>query len=650
MQIKSIILYNSSGDKRTIDFKLGQVNIITGDSSRGKSALLEIVDYCLGGTKFGIPDGVIHNKVAWYAIIFQINDLQVLIAKPKPPENSTSQSQVYYYLGNNIIIPELSQLEVNSNDEAIKTYLSELIGISPNETIVEEGGSRTRFEATIRHTCHYIFQKQSTVANKKILLNGQEDQFIPQAIKDTLPYFLGAIQEDRIKIQKDLRQARRKLELAQNSLREAEFITKERAIFAQNLLIEAQQVGLIDSNFIAKDIKDIVKRLRETLEWQSRDIRLPGNDKFPELQEEIQDIRQNFKQINEKIVAVETFQKKERGFSQEANQQLLRLESINLFQTDNNSASHCPLCNSSLSEATPSLSAIGESLAHLQSNLRKVEIRQPRLLEYIEKLKDEREELRQQIKEKELAVKAAINEQEEAQQIRDSNAHIARIVGRISFYIETVELTDNNSQISLEIERLKKLIADYEKQLDVSEIKAILDSILNRLGLQMTKWAKRLRLEHSDSPYRFDLDKLTVIADRPERPIPMGRMGGGENWLGCHLIALLALHKHFVERNRPVPHFLILDQPTQIYFPSEAYLNLQETPSEETVSTSADIAAVERMFDFLFDVCEELSPNFQIIVTEHANLSNNQRFQNALVEEPWTDGRALVPESWVSED
>jgi hypothetical protein len=114
------------------------------------------------------------------------------------------------------------------------------------------------------------------------------------------------------------------------------------------------------------------------------------------------------------------------------------------------------------------------------------------------------------------------------------------------------------------------------------------------------------------------------------------------------LIALLALHNHFVERDRPVPHFLILDQPTQIYFPSEeAYLNLQGTPSEEIMGASVDMTAVERMFNFLFDVCEELSPNLQIIVIEHANLGNNEKFQNALIEEPWTDGRALVPESWI---
>lgn len=648
MQIKSITLYNSAGDKRTIDFKLGQVNIITGKSSRGKSALLEIVDYCLGRTDFRVPDGVIQDKVAWYAVLFQINEHQVFIAKPKPSENSASQNQVYYNSGTDIIIPEFSQLEANSNDEAIKSFLSDLIGISPNQTIVEEGASRQQFEATIRQAVFYLFQKQGTVANQDILFHRQQEPFIPQVIKDTIPYFLGAIQEDRLKLQKELRQTRQKLAQAQSSLKEAESITKQRFVIGRNLLIEAQQVGLIDSNFIAEDTTDIFEALRSTLEWEANEIILIGNDKFPELQAEIAEIRQEFKQIHEKIISTETFLKKETGFSKEANQQLLRLKSINLFQTENSSANQCPLCNSSLPEYIPSLSAMRESLINLQNNVRKVEVSQPRLIEYLQQLKEQREEIRGQVQEKEMAIKAAIDEQEAAQKIRDTNAHIARTLGRISLYLETLEFTDENSQIRSEVEQLKKLIASYEQQLDIGEIKAILASILNRIGQQMTEWARRLRLEHSDSPYRFDLDKLTVIADRPERPIPMGRMGGGENWLGCHLITLLALHKHFVERNRPVPHFLILDQPTQIYFPSEeVYLNLQGTPSDEIISSRADMAAVERMFNFIFDVCEELSPYFQIIIMEHANLGNNERFQNALVEEPWTDGRALVPESWI---
>ena len=141
---------------------------------------------------------------------------------------------------------------------------------------------------------------------------------------------------------------------------------------------------------------------------------------------------------------------------------------------------------------------------------------------------------------------------------------------------------------------------------------------------------------------------LTVIADA-EKPIPMNRMGSGENWLGCHLVALLSLHKHFVEAKRPVPGFLIIDQPSQVYFPSTAnYKQLSGSKEEfnELGPKDADISAVGRMFKILHDLVEELAPNFQIIVTEHANLPD-QWYQDSLVEQPWRDGRALIPADWI---
>jgi energy-coupling factor transporter ATP-binding protein EcfA2 len=204
MQIKSITLYNPSGEKRTLSFKLGQVNIITGRSSRGKSAIIEIIEYCLGHSSFKVPEGIIRDAVAWYSLLLQINQTQIFIAKPKPPINRGSQNKVYYESGSEITIPDLVQLVPNSNDDAIITELSHLIGISPNQTIVEDNNSRVQFEATIKHTSYYLFQKQSIVANKNTLFHRQEEQWIPQAIKDTLPYFLGAIQEDRLKLEKEL--------------------------------------------------------------------------------------------------------------------------------------------------------------------------------------------------------------------------------------------------------------------------------------------------------------------------------------------------------------------------------------------------------------------------------------------------------------
>jgi hypothetical protein len=50
----------------------------------------------------------------------------------------------------------------------------------------------------------------------------------------------------------------------------------------------------------------------------------------------------------------------------------------------------------------------------------------------------------------------------------------------------------------------------------------------------------------------------------------MPRTGDGENHLAYHLSALLALHRFAANNKQPLPRFLLIDQPTQVYFPSEA--------------------------------------------------------------------------------
>lgn len=66
-------------------------------------------------------------------------------------------------------------------------------------------------------------------------------------------------------------------------------------------------------------------------------------------------------------------------------------------------------------------------------------------------------------------------------------------------------------------------------------------SALSRIQVDMTDWAKTLQLEHCDNPYRLDLNRVTVVVDKPERAVPLKQLGSGSNWVGVHLIAYFAL-------------------------------------------------------------------------------------------------------------
>ena len=140
--------------------------------------------------------------------------------------------------------------------------------------------------------------------------------------------------------------------------------------------------------------------------------------------------------------------------------------------------------------------------------------------------------------------------------------------------------------------------------------------------------------EFSEFPFRFDLSNLTVVADRPDRPIPMNKTGGGENHLAYHLSALLALHRFALINKKALPSFIFLDQPTQVYFPSESEYKKISGSIEETERDS-DLERVRSLFKFLYDFVNKEAPGFQIIVTEHANL-RDQWFQDSMIESPWT--------------
>lgn len=95
------------------------------------------------------------------------------------------------------------------------------------------------------------------------------------------------------------------------------------------------------------------------------------------------------------------------------------------------------------------------------------------------------------------------------------------------------------------------------------------------------------------------------------------------------------------------PNSPLIDQPTQVYFPSEQIYQNADGSVQKT-EADADLDAVRRLFELLLKFTQEEAPGFQLIVTEHANL-REQWFQDALVEEPWTKPPALVPEDWPSE-
>ena len=89
MKIRSIHIYSHDGRRRDLPFHDG-LNVITGRSSTGKSAISDIIEYCMGRSTFNIPEGIIQERVSWYAVLYEFNREKVLVAKPAPGSDRKS--------------------------------------------------------------------------------------------------------------------------------------------------------------------------------------------------------------------------------------------------------------------------------------------------------------------------------------------------------------------------------------------------------------------------------------------------------------------------------------------------------------------------------------------------------------------------------
>lgn len=336
MKIKSIHLYSYDGRRRDLKFHLNGLNVITGRSSTGKSALSEIIEYCMGRSTFNVPEGIIRDRVSWFAVIFHFDGEEVLVAKPSPGAGRSSCSTAMVRRGSELSAPDYDALIVNDDDSGVETLLSRLLGIPENTTDVPIESSRESYDANVKHTFYYLFQKQTIVANKDQLFYRQNEQFQPQAIRDTLPILLGVSSRNRYELEARLRMVQRDRRLNAKLLEQATSAIETSEEKALGLLSEARGVGIFASDLGAGIA--VVDMLRNALAWTPAPV--PEDDGFrvATIETDLFSLREQRRELQRRIDAAVQFAKRSEGFESEAVEQRDRLASIKALPTNNNPA------------------------------------------------------------------------------------------------------------------------------------------------------------------------------------------------------------------------------------------------------------------------------------------------------------------------
>jgi energy-coupling factor transporter ATP-binding protein EcfA2 len=644
MQLDALILYNADGEVRQITFRPGQLNIITGESGTGKTSIIGILHFLLGSDSPHVPLGPIQNTVSWYGLLAHVGDTRFFIGRPAPAHGVTT-SQAMLAIGESEI-PPFPTLEINTNTSELVDYLGGLIGIDENLHVPAEGQTRRALAANLRHALYYCFQGQGEVANPDLLFHHQNREYQKQAIRDTLPYFLGAQGPDALRKREELAQLRRDVRRHTVQLDEARGARELGVGRAAGLIAEARASGLLPADAVPSDAGEAFELLSHVLNVSAPLLNVDAVDGAAETENLIArriELRGGLRDLNDKIRGLDEFARVGTEYGTELNEHRVRLASIGLIPDTKDAEAVCPVCESSLAD-TATREAITHSLGAVARRIELAQRDQPRITAARAELIGARDQTRAELAD----VDSALDElartddvQAAAQRTWDRQSFVR---GRIAQYLDTTTLTTDETIGTLEraLEALNDKAARLTEELDPEALRSAVNSLLNIVGRRMTELAQSLPLEHSEHGVRIDPYRLTVVADTLQGPAYMdaGAIGSGMSWVGYHLAAYLAIQDYFIDANRPVPRFIVLDQPSQAFFPRD-----RESGGDLAELSDTDRDNTRKLYKMVFDAVSALNGQLQIIAFDHADFEDDW-FQGSIIE-TWRNGVALIPTSWI---
>ncbi|MFD5541704.1 DUF3732 domain-containing protein [Streptomyces sp. NPDC127079] len=509
---------------------------------------------------------------------------------------------------------------------ALRSEVSARLGIEDFRFQPPAGTTRNAFDVSIAHAALLCFQNQNEIADKTALFHRQTETGMAQTLKDTLPYFLGAAGPEQSLRRHHLGEAIRAQRQAQRKYDDA--VRQQAATDAGGLALVrlAENEGLLTDVPPAPDTGQVVALLQQTLDASPRTaapLDLP--DWRYELNEERRALREELQEYDDTLAAVDRWQEQGRAFTGELHLQLDRLKSLALLGPEHlHDTTVCPMCTQPLQEPDPSVQDISDLTTRLSGELTHAQTLQPVREEHRRALQAERAAVAERLRLNGAQLRERLTSDERMRNLQEQQMRIAHIQGRIAEALSRTGTASDISKLRHDFELAKDRVATLQVLVDEDDVAAETERCLADIAVDMTAWAKRLNLGQAANATEvsISLNLLNVVVRSPDGRRPLRRIGSAKNHIGYHLVAHLALHTYPRSNSRPVPGFIMLDQPTQAFFP--------EKPRDASKVQDADWATVTAYFTLLDEVAQLNEGNLQIIVSDHANLPEPW-FQNAVI-------------------
>ena len=627
LKIKNIILYPQSTDKkpRFISFDIKKLNIITGYSQRGKSAIIDIIDYCLGSGECNIPVGKIRDSVSVYALYLEINGEHYFLAR----ENYEVSKSTMYFVKENVKgeIPELRSNEwlANKSDYKfniafVKKQLSELAGFK--NYIQEDQQNPFNTSASFRDTAAFQFQTQNIIANPSTMFYKTDSWEHLQKLKTIFPLILGyKYYTEAVSLG------------LTNSDVNIETASVSRIRAALNSILNSAENGELYKKGSANRFNEKTKELVNTRDSLIRNLSIAKNElnKIEQLEKSKEDYLDD------------VIREKEN-----------RLRPVEWF-LEQNGTNLCPFCDSESSKAMDELLSLNEA----RDVNRKI-LDQAKSLGY--DFEEEKKQLLKEISKYEnsiMQLDANLNillkeEKETEQSIKKTFEY----VGKIEHALSNLKKIEPSSELNKEIEvlngtiatkktSLKRLVEKFDKESSLKKLTNLIDKYVKILSIE----SKENRLVHLDPDSSLN---IKIEDTKTKNKYYLARLGSGANYMGYHLATMFGLHEFFWQLKQSnkinyVPSFLVLDQPSQVYYPES--LNSR---TDSLNKNSKDVEDTKKIFEACVEFLKNTNNEVQLILLEHvpkemwSDIDSN--YINLVEEWRGTEGTdaflALIPQNW----
>ncbi|WP_348270036.1 DUF3732 domain-containing protein [Edaphobacter paludis] len=645
--IETIFFLGVAGDRRDIVFEPNTVNIITGASGTGKSTLIKAIDYCLGSKRCELPAHVRRRCVA-VGVKWIRGEQELIVGRVVPSVGQDTSTHMFCTTGRGLRLPSrIEEFEGPATVSAAKRFLESAFGIDDLDGLPNETGE-SKGRATVRHVTPYLFVSKEVIYSETVLLHGLDDADKARDIVSAIPYFLGAADQATAIGLQQLRALERSLEREEARARahaRAESSAKQRAIA---LLAEAHRLGLGGPVNVSTSEADLIADLRRRADLGLPDPQLRSDDELSVLTGRRRDVFERLTNLRRESKAAKLAVRDSSGARTAIARQKEKLELAEHLKLNVVSDS-CPLCSSPTEKGREAAATLQATLNIVRAESAAIERVRPGFLEHDRVLDANMADLNSELRTVDSQISGFIQANESARTLATAAQAQSHLLGRVSFFLETLDADLGNSgtmdlsSLRDSIDALRDRVGKDERDTKIRIAEAQISGFASTAFGELPTVAPCVGSELFFNSRKPD---ISVIEESSKAVLKMTDVGSDQNYLAIHIALAFGLQRHFEIAKAPVPGVLVFDQISRPYFPAKS--ENEERDEAEIIGRNEDddVVAMRKHIKFLFDETER-RPGLQVLLIEHAYFADDPRYV-AATRQRWTrrSGNALIPLGW----